>query len=54
MHGCSHCKNLCNFLYHLDFTIAKGEEWGQPTTEEALVRQASEKCYQFRRVGKKQ
>ena len=36
-------------LVHLGFTMAKGEEWGLPVTEEALVRQANEKCYQFRK-----
>ena len=29
--------------------MAKAEEWGQPVTEEALVRQGNEKCYQHRR-----
>ena len=28
---------------HLGFTMAKGEEWGLPVTEEALVQQANEK-----------
>ena len=28
--------------------MAKAEKWGQPTTEEALVRQVNEKCYQYR------
>ena len=37
-----------NLLLHLGFTMAKAEEWGQLTTEEALVRQANEKCYQYR------
>ena len=36
-------------LVNLGFTMAKGEEWGLPVTEEALVRQANEKCYQFRK-----
>ena len=26
--------------------MAKGEEWGQPITEESLMRQGNEKCYQ--------
>ena len=29
--------------------MAKAEEWGLPVTEEALVRQANEKCYQYRK-----
>lgn len=29
--------------------MAKGDEWGQPVTEEALIRQGNEKCYQYRR-----
>ena len=29
--------------------MAKSEEWGHPITEEALVRQGNEKCYQQRR-----
>ena len=31
--------------------MAKGEEWGIPVTEESLVRQANEKCYQYRRTN---
>ena len=34
---------------HVGFTMAKAEEWGQPVTEEALVRQGNEKCYQYRK-----
>ena len=34
---------------HVGFTMAKAEEWHQPVTEEALVRQANEKCYQYRK-----
>ena len=33
----------------LGFTMGKAEEWGMPVTEEALVRQGNEKCYQHRR-----
>ena len=29
--------------------MAKGEEWGNPIREEALVRQGNEKCYQYRK-----
>ena len=29
--------------------MGKAEEWGQPISEEALVRQGNEKCYQYRR-----
>ena len=29
--------------------MAKAEEWKQPITEEALVRQGNEKCYQHRK-----
>ena len=36
-------------IVHLGFTMAKGDEWGLPVTEEALVRQANEKCYSFRK-----
>ena len=36
-------------FYILGFTMAKAEEWGQPTSEDALVRQANEKFYQYRR-----
>ena len=32
--------------------MAKGEEWGNPITEESLVRQGNEKCYQMRRKKK--
>ena len=35
--------------YAIGFMIGKAEEWGQPITEEALVRQGNEKCYQYRR-----
>ena len=30
--------------------MAKGDEWGQPISEEALVRQGNEKCYQHRQT----
>ena len=40
---------LINTHLHLGFTMAKAEEWGLPVTEEALVRQANEKCYQYRK-----
>ena len=29
--------------------MAKGDEWGEPVTEEALIHQGNEKCYQYRR-----
>jgi len=29
--------------------MAKGNEWGQPVTEEALIRYGNEKCHQHRR-----
>ena len=29
--------------------MGKDEEWGVPVTEEALVRQGNEKCYQYRK-----
>ena len=29
--------------------MAKEDEWGQPMTEEALIHQGNEKCYQYRR-----
>ena len=32
--------------------MAKGEERGQPITEESLVHQGNEKCYQFRKKSK--
>ena len=31
------------------YTMAKGDEWGQPIIEEALIRQGNEKCYSYRR-----
>ena len=31
------------------YTMAKGDEWGQPITEEALICQGNEKCYSYRR-----
>ena len=34
---------------YIGFTMAKAEEWGHPVTEESLVRQANEKCYQYRK-----
>lgn len=37
------------YLYYIGFAMGKAEEWGQPITEEALVRQGNEKCYQYRR-----
>ena len=49
------CKNINMHLSvytvytHVGFTMAKAEEWGQPVTEEALVRQGNEKCYQYRK-----
>ena len=39
-------------MYHFNatgFTMGKAEEWGNPITEEALVRQGNEKCFQYRR-----
>ena len=30
--------------------MGKAEEWGQPITEEALVRQGNDKCYQYQEV----
>ena len=43
-------KYYVQYIYtHIGFTMAKAEEWGHPVTEEALVRQANEKCYQYRK-----
>ena len=33
--------------------MAKGDKWGQPITEEALIRQGNEKCYQYRRKNRR-
>lgn len=33
--------------------MAKGDEWGNPIREEALVRQGNEKCYQYRKKNTK-
>jgi len=35
------------------FTMGKAEEWGNPVSEEALVRQGNDKCYQHRKPGLK-
>jgi len=37
-------------LYNtIGFTMGKAEEWGQPITNEALVRQGNEQFYQYHR-----
>ena len=36
-------------MYVVDFTMTKADEWECPISEEALVRQANDKCGQTRR-----
>ena len=47
-------KYAATILYiTVGFTMGKAEEWNNPVSEEALVRQGNDKCYQHRKPGLK-
>ena len=46
MHAYTHM-DINILICTIGYTMAKGEEWGNPIREEALVRQGNEKCYQY-------